>query len=110
MLRRMFTEHLQLYDTSVNKTISWYYNKELCLGRLHLTVFRYHSATGSIQVLLAREFSEPLRWATQFVAPAGQQAVDVFFVLSGFVIAHVSATREHSVLQYVIAAPRGFTV
>ena len=34
---------------------------------------------------------------------AGAQAVNVFFVLSGFVIAHVWATRESNVRDYAIA-------
>lgn len=34
---------------------------------------------------------------------AGSQAVNVFFVLSGFVIAHVCATRESTLRQYAIA-------
>ena len=34
---------------------------------------------------------------------AGVQAVDVFFVLSGFVIAHVCATREQDVYNYIIS-------
>jgi peptidoglycan/LPS O-acetylase OafA/YrhL len=37
-----------------------------------------------------------------FMASAGKQAVDVFFVLSGFVIAHVCAEREHDALNYVV--------
>jgi hypothetical protein len=35
--------------------------------------------------------------------PAWPQAVDVFFVLSGFVIAHVCATRERDALTYLIS-------
>jgi peptidoglycan/LPS O-acetylase OafA/YrhL len=31
------------------------------------------------------------------------QAVDVFFVLSGFVIAHVCATREHDLRRYIVS-------
>ena len=38
-----------------------------------------------------------------FMASTGVQAVDVFFVLSGFVIAHVCATREHDLRDYVIS-------
>ncbi len=38
-----------------------------------------------------------------FMASTGVQAVDVFFVLSGFVIAHVCATREHDLRSYVIS-------
>jgi peptidoglycan/LPS O-acetylase OafA/YrhL len=37
------------------------------------------------------------------MASTGVQAVDVFFVLSGFVIAHVCATREHNLKEYAIA-------
>jgi len=39
----------------------------------------------------------------KFMASTGVQAVDVFFVLSGFVIAHVCATREHDLRDYVIS-------
>jgi peptidoglycan/LPS O-acetylase OafA/YrhL len=38
-----------------------------------------------------------------FLSGAGIQAVDVFFVLSGFVIAHVRATREHDARIYFIS-------
>ncbi|MGO9681939.1 MAG: acyltransferase family protein [Beijerinckiaceae bacterium] len=38
-----------------------------------------------------------------FLAPAGVQAVDVFFVLSGFVIAHVSGSRERDFRVYFIS-------
>jgi peptidoglycan/LPS O-acetylase OafA/YrhL len=37
-----------------------------------------------------------------FLASTGVQAVDVFFVLSGFVIAHVCATREQSLHAYFV--------
>jgi peptidoglycan/LPS O-acetylase OafA/YrhL len=36
-------------------------------------------------------------------ASAGTQAVDVFFVLSGFVIAHVCATRERDARTYLVS-------
>ena len=39
----------------------------------------------------------------RFMGVAGGQAVDVFFVLSGFVIAHVCATREQTPRSYVIS-------
>jgi len=38
-----------------------------------------------------------------FMAFAGKQAVDVFFVLSGFVIAYVCATREQNARDYIIS-------
>ena len=38
-----------------------------------------------------------------FMAGSGVQAVDVFFVLSGFVIAHVCATREFNVRDYMLS-------
>lgn len=38
-----------------------------------------------------------------FLSGAGIQAVDVFFVLSGFVIAHVCATREHNARIYFVS-------
>ena len=37
------------------------------------------------------------------MASAGKQAVDVFFVLSGFVIAHVCSTREHGFREYALS-------
>ena len=39
----------------------------------------------------------------KFMASTGVQAVDIFFVLSGFVIAHVCATREHDLRDYAIS-------
>jgi peptidoglycan/LPS O-acetylase OafA/YrhL len=39
----------------------------------------------------------------KFMASAGFQAVDVFFVLSGFVIAHVYATKERDARSYFIS-------
>ena len=39
----------------------------------------------------------------KFMASTGVQAVDIFFVLSGFVIAHVYATREHDFRDYAIS-------
>jgi peptidoglycan/LPS O-acetylase OafA/YrhL len=39
----------------------------------------------------------------KFMSATGVQAVDVFFVLSGFVIAHVCATREQDARSYVIS-------
>jgi peptidoglycan/LPS O-acetylase OafA/YrhL len=46
-----------------------------------------------------------------FLSEAGTQAVDVFFVLSGFVIAHAVATREQDVRTYVVSrAARIFSV
>lgn len=38
-----------------------------------------------------------------FLSGAGVQAVDVFFVLSGFVIAHVCATREQNAGAYFVS-------
>jgi peptidoglycan/LPS O-acetylase OafA/YrhL len=38
-----------------------------------------------------------------FMAPAGFQAVDIFFVLSGFVIAHVYATKERHLRVYLVS-------
>ena len=37
------------------------------------------------------------------MASTGVQAVDVFFVLSGFVIAHVCAARESNVRSYIVS-------
>ena len=39
----------------------------------------------------------------QFMQSAGFQAVDIFFVLSGFVIAHVYATRERDFRNYFVS-------
>jgi len=39
----------------------------------------------------------------KFMASTGVQAVDVFFVLSGFVIAYVCATREKDIRTYLIS-------
>ncbi len=38
-----------------------------------------------------------------FMSGVGKQAVDVFFVLSGFVIAHVCTTRERDARNYMIS-------
>jgi peptidoglycan/LPS O-acetylase OafA/YrhL len=38
-----------------------------------------------------------------YMSGAGKQAVDVFFVLSGFVIAHVCTTRENDAREYIIS-------
>jgi len=45
-------------------------------------------------------FTGGLLWQTNYY---GQTAVMVFFVLSGFVIAHVVATKEHTALDYSAA-------
>jgi peptidoglycan/LPS O-acetylase OafA/YrhL len=46
-----------------------------------------------------------------FVSSAGVQAVDVFFVLSGFVIAYVSATRERQAgIYFASRATRIYSV
>lgn len=37
------------------------------------------------------------------MGPYGPEAVDVFFVLSGFVIAYVYDTREHSLTDYAVS-------
>ncbi|BAJ81208.1 putative acyltransferase [Acidiphilium multivorum AIU301] len=37
------------------------------------------------------------------IGPYGAEAVDVFFVLSGFVIAYVCDTREHDLTEYAIS-------
>jgi peptidoglycan/LPS O-acetylase OafA/YrhL len=39
----------------------------------------------------------------KWMASTGVQAVDVFFVLSGFVIAHVYNTREQTVQSYMVS-------
>ena len=39
----------------------------------------------------------------EFFAPFGSQAVDVFFVLSGFVIAHVCVTKEKDASSYFVS-------
>ncbi len=39
----------------------------------------------------------------EFFASAGTQAVDIFFVLSGFVIAHVTTSRERVAHDYMLA-------
>jgi peptidoglycan/LPS O-acetylase OafA/YrhL len=47
----------------------------------------------------------------QFMSAAGFQAVDIFFVLSGFVIAHVHATKErHARLYFVSRIARIYSV
>jgi len=45
------------------------------------------------------------------MSSTGVEAVDIFFVLSGFVIAHVCTTREHDVRTYVVSrAARTYSV
>jgi peptidoglycan/LPS O-acetylase OafA/YrhL len=56
-----------------------------------MAVFLGHFAT--------RNFSGGLFWQ---IAPFRYDAVDVFFVLSGFVIAHATAQSERSALTYVV--------
>jgi peptidoglycan/LPS O-acetylase OafA/YrhL len=55
-------------------------------------------------VLLSHASMESLSGGQMhFMGSMGVQAVDVFFVLSGFVIAHVSATREQDAGSYAIS-------
>ncbi len=55
-------------------------------------------------VLLSHaSFANLTRGRLQTLGSVGVQAVDVFFVLSGFVIAYIHATRERSARAYFIA-------
>lgn len=68
---------------------------------LYLDVIRFLAAL----VVVADHVSEPEitgKFLWQLV-PYGAEAVTVFFVLSGFVIAHATSTRESSIRTYAIA-------
>ena len=60
----------------------------LAAGTVFLAHASWHDHTGG------------LFWQLQ---NTGQEAVDVFFVLSGFVISHVATTREHDWKEYALA-------
>ena len=67
---------------------------------IYLDLIRFTAAVFVFLTHASREQSSGgLLWQLQF----GREAVDVFFVLSGFVIAHVVETREHSPLSYAVA-------
>jgi peptidoglycan/LPS O-acetylase OafA/YrhL len=67
---------------------------------IYLDLVRFTAAVFVFLTHASREQSSGgLLWQLQF----GREAVDVFFVLSGFVIAHVVETREHSPLEYTVA-------
>jgi len=75
---------------------------------IYLDLIRFIAAVFVFLTHASREQSSGgFLWQLQF----GREAVDVFFVLSGFVIAHVVETREHSPLTYAVArAARIFSV
>jgi peptidoglycan/LPS O-acetylase OafA/YrhL len=67
---------------------------------IYLDLVRFTAAIFVFLTHASREQSSGgFLWQLQF----GREAVDVFFVLSGFVIAHVVETREHSPLEYTVA-------
>jgi len=67
---------------------------------IYLDLVRFTAAVFVFLTHASREQSSGgLLWQLQF----GREAVDVFFVLSGFVIAHVVETREHAPLSYAVA-------
>ena len=66
---------------------------------LYLDVVRFLSAI----VVVVFHASSPLLSGGWFKLPFGLEAVMAFFVLSGFVIAHVVSTREHSPADYASA-------
>ena len=67
---------------------------------IYLDLVRFTAAVFVFLTHASREQSSGgLLWQLQF----GREAVDVFFVLSGFVIAHVVETQEHSPLSYAVA-------
>ena len=66
----------------------------------YLDLVRFTAAVFVFLTHASREQSSGgLLWQLQF----GREAVDVFFVLSGFVIAHVVETRERSPLAFAVA-------
>jgi peptidoglycan/LPS O-acetylase OafA/YrhL len=68
---------------------------------LYLDVIR---PTAALVVLLSHVSQSSLSGGQlKLFASAGVQAVDVFFVLSGFVIAHVCATREREPRAYLVS-------
>ena len=67
---------------------------------IYLDLIRFTAAVFVFLTHASREQSSGgFLWQLQF----GREAVDVFFVLSGFVIAHVVETRERSALAYAVA-------
>src|SRR5215469_1681333 len=67
---------------------------------IYLDLVRFTAAAFVFLTHASREQSSGgFLWQLQF----GREAVDVFFVLSGFVIAHVTETRERSPLAYAVA-------
>ena len=67
---------------------------------LYLDIVRPLAA---LVVLLSHISLPQLTGQLKFFSNAGSQAVDVFFVLSGFVISHVCATREYTLREYALA-------
>ena len=68
---------------------------------LYLDAWRLGAALAVVLCHFAsRRMSGGLLWQA---APYGAQAVDVFFVLSGYVIAHVAATRERALGRFVVS-------
>jgi peptidoglycan/LPS O-acetylase OafA/YrhL len=75
----------------------------VAMGRslsLYLDVIRPLAA---LFVLLSHISQPHISGQLKALSNAGSQAVVVFFVLSGFVIAHVCATREATLRDYAIA-------
>lgn len=67
---------------------------------IYLDLIRFTAAVFVFFTHASRQQSSGgLLWQINY----GREAVDVFFVLSGFVIAHVVATRERSALSFAVA-------
>lgn len=69
---------------------------------LYLDLIRFAAACAVLTShLTILPFAEGLIWWR--LAPFGEVAVTVFFVLSGYVIAHVTQSRESSLQTYAVA-------
>lgn len=68
---------------------------------LYLDVIR--PAAAFVVLLSHASFQNLSGGQVHFMASTGVQAVDIFFVLSGFVIAHVCNTREQTARDYIIS-------
>lgn len=82
----------------MNKNSSFAMNKDVSV---YLDLVRFMAAMAVfIDHVSGRRFTGGLFWQ---VGPYGPEAVDIFFVLSGFVIAYVYDTRENTVRSYAVS-------